>query len=101
MRFWDFLSALTAAAMQMEFLTKLLFFVFSAAFAFIAVSAYLKKKTQRLLFVASAFMLFALLAFVQVLDLFYSPGYFFNYAAQAFVQLLAMALLFFAIFRKE
>jgi hypothetical protein len=93
------LRPIVETAIRAEGITKILVLLFSLGFAFIAVKAYLKKRTKRLFYVAFAFALFALQALLQVADIFYSPGYFFNPAAQAVAQLLIIGVLFVAIFR--
>jgi len=98
---WDILRPAVEAAIEIEIITKTFVLVLALLFAFIAVKAYLKKKSKRVMYVTSAFVLFALQALLQVIDLFYSPGYFFNPAAQAVAQLFIIALLFMAIFKTQ
>lgn len=98
MAVWDLFRPLAEAAVQVELFTKIVLLLFSALFAVVAVKAYFKKKTKRMLFMSLAFTLFAVQAVLQVIDALYSPGYFFNPAAQAATQLAVMGLFFFAIF---
>jgi hypothetical protein len=65
---------------------------------FIAVKAYFKNKSRRLLLIGGAFFLFAVKWFLKILDLFVSPGWFLPDASENVFELLILALLFVALF---
>ncbi|MDP2974008.1 MAG: hypothetical protein Q8N60_03070, partial [Candidatus Diapherotrites archaeon] len=65
-----------------------------------ALLAFKRSKSRKLLFVSIAFTLFTVKWALKVVDLFFSPGEFFNRAAENIFELLILASLFIAIFRK-
>jgi len=66
----------------------------------ISVLAWKKKHSSKLAWVSAAFALFFIKSVLVVLDLYVSSGNFFNYSIQSFFDLLIIAGLFVAIFRK-
>ncbi len=100
MAIWDIFRPLAQQALNAEFITRTIVFVLSMALMFIAILAYRRTKSRKMLFVAIAFLLFGLKWTLNVLDLYFSPGYFFNRAAENVVELFILGSLFMAIFRK-
>lgn len=100
MGFWDFLRPLTQIAWTFDLFTEMLAMILSILVLTIAALAYKRKKSTRLLLVALAFLLFALKWILKVADQFISPGFFFSRASEAVMELVILALLFFAIFKK-
>ena len=98
---WDALREVSDVAAQNDAFTRFLVLLLSAAILFIAVKAYQKNKSERLKFVTLAFALFAVKWGLKVLDLFVSPGNFFNDASENVFELLILGSLFTALFRKE
>lgn len=97
---WDFLRPLADTATSIDSITKIIVFFFSAILLAIALLAYLKVKSQKLLIVAGAFFLFFFKWLLIVLDIFLSDGNFFPLAAQNVAELLVFIALFLAIFKK-
>ncbi|MBN2067083.1 MAG: hypothetical protein JW744_01300 [Candidatus Diapherotrites archaeon] len=100
MAFWDFLRPLTQQAIEIDFYTRIIVFVLSAAMFAVSLLAFRKSKSRKLMFVSIAFFLFALKWAFKIADLFISPGEFFHRAAENLVELLILASLFIAIFKK-
>ncbi len=80
--------------------TLILVFLLSSGLAVISTKAYMKKKNERLLFVASAFFLFALKAALKLIENF-AIGYFgyIGISIQA-LEVLVLISLFFALLTK-
>ena len=97
---WDWLRPAIGTAETIDLVTKGIVFALSLAIAAIALLAYRKHRTRKLLFVTIAFSLFALKWALMIADLFVSPGAFFSDPAQNVFELLILAALFMAIFRK-
>jgi len=100
MAFWDFLRPLVDQAANIDFATRIVVFLLSAAILGIALMAFRRSKTNKMLFVSLAFLFFAAKWAFKVLDLFISPGEFFNRVAENIFELLILASLFLALFRK-
>lgn len=97
---WDLLRTAIGTAETIDLVTKGIVFALSLAIAGIAFLAYRKHRTRKLLFVTMAFSLFAVKWLFMIADLFVSPGAFFSDPAQNVFELLILAALFIAIFRK-
>jgi len=100
MAFWDFLRPFAQEALNLDLYTRLVVFVLSLALFAIALLAYKRSKTNRLMFVSIAFLLFAVKWALKVADLFISPGEFFARAIENVFELAILASLFIALFRK-
>jgi hypothetical protein len=94
------LRVISALAANLDFITRFIVLIIALALMGIAFLAYRKKKSQRLLFVALAFLLFAVKWVLKVLDLYLSPGTFFTDPSENVFELLILASLFAALFKK-
>lgn len=97
---WEFLREPMNLINSFSMPINVLFFIVAFFLFAIAFLAWKKRPSQKLLLVASAFGIFLFKSLLMVLDYFLSPGYFMNYAIQGFFDLVILALLFAAIFRK-
>ncbi|MFH1664224.1 MAG: hypothetical protein ABH986_05480 [archaeon] len=97
---WDFLRSISSMAYSFDSATRVLVFVFALALCFIALKAYLKNKSRRLLLISGAFFLFAVKWFLKILDLFLSPGSFLPDASENVFELFILLFLFIALFFK-
>jgi len=97
---WDFLRVPTEIANAINPIVIGLLFIVSLLILIIAVLAFKKKNSQRLLFVSGAFALFFLKSALSLIDLYVSPGIFMNFAVQGVFDLLIIGALFIALFRK-
>jgi len=97
---WDPLRDLAGIATALQAPTKYIVFLLSAAMFVIAFKAYTKTKTNKMLFVALAFLFFALKWLLKVVDLYLSPGNFLSDPSENVIELIILAMLFLAIFRK-
>ncbi|MFH1586377.1 MAG: hypothetical protein ABID38_00810 [Candidatus Diapherotrites archaeon] len=97
---WDPLRDIAGMATALQAPTKYIVFLLSAAMFVIAFKAYAKKKTNKMLFVALAFLFFALKWLFKVIDLYLSPGNFLSDPSENVMELIILAMLFLAIFRK-
>ncbi len=97
---WDFLRDVTQQAIAIDFITRVIVLVLSLAITAIALLAFKRSKSGKFLFVSIAFTLFTVKWALKVVDLFFSPGEFFNRAAENVFELLILAALFIAIFKK-
>ena len=100
MAFWDFLRPVTDLAVNIDLITRVIVLVLSVAMFAVALLAYRKNKSAKLRFVTIAFFLFALKWALKVTDVFLSPGDFFNRPAENVFELLILASLFIAIFKR-
>ena len=100
MAFWDFLRPLTQMAWDLNIFAEGLAMVLSIAILVISLLAYNKTKSKRLLLVSAAFFFFTLKWVLKVVDQFVSPYFFVSRAAEAVLDLVILALLFYAIFKK-
>ena len=97
---WDFLRPITQMAIEVDVPIRVIVLFLAAALFVISALAYRKTKSARFLFVSVAFFFFAAKWAIKVMDIFYSPGEFFNRAAEDIFELIILASLFVAIFRK-
>jgi hypothetical protein len=74
--------------------------ILSVIVLIISFLAYLKSKSKRLLLVFLAFSLFFIKSLLTVIDIYYSPGYFMNFAVQGFFDMLVITFLCIALFKK-
>jgi len=100
MAFWDFLRPLTDQAISLDMATRLIVFALSLALFAVAILAFRRSRSNKLMFVSVAFLLFAVKWALKVVDLFISPGEFFHRAAENVFELAILASLFMAIFKK-
>jgi len=100
MAFWDFLRPIITQAIAYDFLVRVAVFIISVVILAIALLAYKRTKTNRLLFVSIAFFFFVAKLGLKVVDLYLSPGEFFHRAAENVFELIILASLFIALFRK-
>ena len=98
--FWDFLRPVTDAAVAADPLIKILVFLLALGMLALSYSAYKKTNSKKFLFIALAFLFFALKWAIKVLDTIFSPGSFFSDSSENVFELLIFASLFLAIFRK-
>lgn len=84
-----------------DFVTKFIVFIFAAAIFAVSYLAFMRTESQKFLLVTIAFLLFALKLAIQLVDIFYSPGNFFAPPMENLFDLLMLAFLFFAIFKKK
>jgi hypothetical protein len=98
---WDYLRPISKMAVSYDFYTRVFVLILSLILTAISTMAYLKVKSQRLMFVSIAFSLFVVKWMLKVLDLIISPGNFFNDASQNVFELLILASLFYALFMKK
>ena len=97
---WDFLRVSTSTAQVINPIVVWVVMLISLGLFTISIIALKKKGSQRLLFVGGAFGLFFLKNLLGLVDLYISPGIFMNFAVQGVFDLLILASLFIAIFRK-
>lgn len=97
---WDGLRPVVGGLSVIEPVVVWLVFFVSLALVIISFLAWRKKNSEKLLWVLAAFVLFFLKSFLLALDLYVSPGNFFNYSVQSLFDLLIIAGLFVALFRK-
>ncbi len=100
MSLWEILRPVTNIAVEFNFAAESLAMILSIAILAISLLAYRKAKTRRLLLVTAAFFFFALKWVLRIADQFISPGFFFSRASDAIADLLILAILFYAIFKK-
>ncbi len=100
MSFWDFLRPITQTAWEINLAAESLAMLLSLGILVISLLAYRKTKSKRLLLVSAAFLFFAIKWILKVADQIISPGFFFSRASEAVAELIILALLFYAIFKK-
>lgn len=100
MAFWDFLRPITQEAVYLDSFTRAVVFGLAVFLFVVAILAYNRTKSNRMLFVTIAFFFIAAEWTLNVLDLFLSPGEFFHRAAANIFELVALLSLFMAIFKK-
>ncbi len=98
---WDPLREVSNVAVEADWITRFLVLLLSLAIFAIAFKAYRKTGSERLKYVLIAFALFAVKWAIKVVDVFVSPGRFFNDASENVFELLILGALFMALFRKE
>jgi len=97
---WDFLRPLDRAAVEWNPFTTWVVFLLAAALIVISFLAYKKKATSRYAFIALAFGLFGVKWALKLVDIYLSPGRFINWAADTVFDLLILAFLFIALFKR-
>ena len=98
--FWDFLRPLSEGVNSFLGPIVVIGLICSIIIFSIAIAAYFKTKSRKLLFIAVAFLLFLVKWIIQAIDLFISPGIFFNLPSQGIAEILIMVLILLAVFRK-
>lgn len=94
----DPLRTLTNEALQFDFFTRVIVFVFSAAVAVVGFLAWQRNPSARVKWIALAFGLLAFKWLLKVMDLFVSTGQFFPDHAENVMELVSLALIAYAIF---
>src|SRR3989338_6989755 len=79
---WEFLKPLSDFAVSASPIVKPIVFLFALALFAIAMLAYLKTKSKKMLFITIAFGFFAVKWAIKLVDLFASPGFFFSDASE-------------------
>ena len=97
---WDFLRPLNSAAESLSAVTTWVVFLLSLGLMVIALLAYRRKHSKRYAFIALAFVFFFLKWLLKVVDIYFSPGHFFNWAAESVFELVIFASLFLALFKR-
>ena len=97
---WDALRPLNAAAESLQEVTTWLVFLLSIGLMAIACMAWRKKRTKRYFFIGLAFFFSFFKWLLAVVDLYVSPGFFFNWAGGTVVELVIFACLFLALFKR-
>ncbi len=100
MAFWDFLRLITQYAVEIDFATRVIVFLLSLGILAVAILAYKRNKSNRLMFVLFAFLLFGIKWALKVIDMYISPGEFFHRAAENVFEFFILLSLFMALFRK-
>jgi len=100
MSFWDFLRPITQTAWELNLATEGAATLLSITVFVIALLAYKRTKSKRLMLVTAAFAVFALKWVLKLVDHWISPGFFVSRASDAVLDLVILALLFYAIFKK-
>ena len=94
------LKDLSAMAGDFDLVTKSIVFLISLAIFAIALLAYNRSKSRRLLLVSLAFFLFTAKWALKIIDMVMSPGTFLSDASENIFELGILLLLFVAIFKK-
>ncbi len=94
----DPLRALTNEALQFDFITRIIVFLFSISIALIGIMAWKRNPHPRIKWIALAFGLLAFKWLLKVMDLFVSSGQFFPDHAENVIELISLALIAYAIF---
>lgn len=97
---WDSLKIIPDIAVQLNLVVEWLLVIVSLLVLSISAIALKKTKSQKLAFVTIAFGLFFLKSVLNLIDIYFSPGFFMNFAVQGLFDLLIIASLFIALFRK-
>lgn len=87
-------------AAQFDFYTKYLVFFFALGIFAIAIMAYLRAKSRKMLLVAGAFFLFTAKWGLKVMDMYFSPGTFLPDSSENVFELGIFILLLIALFKK-
>ena|GEM_PF-782678 len=83
-----------------DFATRIIVFVLSVGIAAVALKAYSKTKSKKIMIVGFAFTFFALKWFFKILTLTVWPATYFTDPIENVFELIIIALLFIALFRK-
>ncbi len=97
---WEFLKEPISYLGQFSVYIAILFFLVAIVLFLISLLAWKKKPSKKLLIVSVAFGLFFIKSILVVLDYFFSPGYFMNYAIQGFFDLIILTILFVSLLKK-
>lgn len=97
---WDFLRPATEIANVINPIIVWGLGIISLVLFLIAVKALRKKSSKRLMLVTLAFGLFALKSVLNLMDLYFSPGIFMNFAVQGFFDFFILVALFIALFKE-
>jgi hypothetical protein len=97
---WDFLRPVYEFAAVFTFLFVWLLAIVSIVLLLISIKALRKKHSRRLLLVSGAFGLFALKSVLNLVDFYFSPGFFMNFSVQGLFDLLIILALFIALFKE-
>jgi hypothetical protein len=97
---WDVLRPGIELATLFNPLILFVSLIISLVLVIISFLAWNKSKSKRLLIVFGAFSLFFIKSILMVLDFYFSPGIFMNFAVQGFFDLLIIGILFIALFKK-
>lgn len=97
---FQFLKDLSAVAVELDIYVKFIVLFFALGLLVISAKAYLKKRSQRMLFLAAAFFLFAAKWGLKILDLYSSSGVFLPDPSENVFELAIFVMLFAAIFKK-
>ena len=101
MQLWDYLRPLTQFAVEIDLFTRGVVLLLAIGLFLISYLAFKRTNSGKFLFVAVAFFFFAAKWAIKVMDFFYSPGDFFNRAAEDIFELIILSSLFIALFKKE
>ncbi len=97
---WDVFRPAITAAESADVMTRSVVLLLALGMFLIAILAYRKSPSKRLLLIAGAFFLFALKSALKIIDVFISPGMFFADPSDNFFEMAILLMFFFAIFRK-
>ncbi len=97
---WDFLRPAAQFAFQLDPFIKPVIFLLSIFLFALAFLGYRKTGSKKSLFVAAAFLFFAIKWGLKVFDIFVSPGYFLSDSSENVFELLIFLSLFLALFKK-
>ncbi|MEK6972476.1 MAG: hypothetical protein AABW72_00350 [archaeon] len=98
---WDVLRPLVQFSEQYSFFINIIVLLLALVLLAIAAKAYTKHKSNRFLFLTVAFALFSVKWIIKVIDLFYSPGFFFSSPVETVFELVIFAMLFLALLRRD
>jgi hypothetical protein len=98
--FWEPLRAIPEIAVVINPIIIWLLFLVSLSILIISALAFNKKRSQQLFFVTIAFIFLFLKSSLNLVDFYFSPGYFMNFAVQGIFDFVVMLSLLLAIFRK-
>ncbi|PIU21877.1 MAG: hypothetical protein COT15_00030 [Candidatus Diapherotrites archaeon CG08_land_8_20_14_0_20_34_12] len=98
---WDVLRPLIQFSTEYSFYIKLIVIILSLILLAVAAKAYLMHKSNRFLLLIGVFGLFSIKWIIKLIDVFYSPGYFFSDPVETVFDLVTFAMLFLALFKKE
>lgn len=96
---WEFLKEPIYALGEFSMYFAFLFLLVSLVLFGVSIFAFRKKPSRKLGVVSAAFGLFFFKAVLVFLDYFFSPGFFMNYAVQAFFDLVILILLFVSLLK--
>lgn len=91
---------ISSIAAALDIPMKFLVFVLSLAILVVSLLAFQKSKSNKFIFIAIAFFLFAAKWFLKILDIFLSPGIFLPDSSENVFELCILAALLIGIFKK-